>query len=873
MRLTIRGVNLEIITSHTNADFDAFASMVAASLIYPDAQLVFAGSQEKDLRNYLTGSNLDFGLRKLKDIELAEVTRLIVVDTCHRERLGPFAELIEREDVEVIVYDHHVLQADELGAREVYAREYGANTTLMIRELQRRKIKIAAELATLLAAGIYEDTGGLLFPSTAAEDVEAFALCLKLGADTGKISRLLSRELSADQVDVLDQLIKNVSTSYINGIHVLISHSVSPIYVDDYAMLAHKLERMYKVDAIFTLGRMGDVIYLVARSSLPQLDAAEVAAVFGGGGHATAAAASIRDISLDEAIDEVLAAVRAEARPRITARDIMTFPVKGLEMDASIDEASQMLNRYHINSAVVWDEGQVAGYVTRQVVTRAQGHVLGKAKVCDYMIRDFECVDEGVSLGEVRSVIVDGNQRLLPVMRRGKLVGVITRTDILSAMHEKMGALEGSRVTRRRSVRALLRDRLPGSIYDQLYMAGELANEMNYKLYLVGGIVRDILLRIDNLDIDLVVEGDGIVFARSLAAQLQSRLAVHDKYKTAVLKFEDGNHIDIATARLEYYKRPGGFPVVEESTLKLDLYRRDFTINTMAICLNPDRFGELVDFFGAQNDMKEGRIRVLHSLSFVEDPSRMLRGVRFEQRFDFKLGKQTRSLIKTAVKSGLLSNLPGKRIAHELKQMLSEEDPVKGMQRLHELGILQAIDAETVFSPKVVEDLVSVRETVAWFNLLYTHEKYAPWQIYVLALIEHQESGVRICQSMGLDENDIRRIVLSQQRANDALKQLACNQDARPSQIVDLLAQLSLEELLYVMSRTKCAKETISSYITSWRRSRPLVRGRDLMEIGFTQGPLMGECLNLIRDKSLNGELGDFSAAIAFAEDFLRTQD
>ncbi|HOP45141.1 MAG TPA: CBS domain-containing protein, partial [Flavobacteriales bacterium] len=428
--------------------------------------------------------------------------------------------------------------------------------------------------------GIFEDTGSLLFPSTRPEDCMALADLLSWGADMKAVSHTLARELSPEQVDILDQLIKNAYIFHVGGIDVLITRSESTAYVEDFAMLVHKLRGMFEVDAMFAVGLMAERIYLVARSTVPQVNAAEVAARFGGGGHSTAAAASIRDRSLDSIESMLVNIIKKETRPRVTARDIMTFPVITLKMDATIDEAAETLNRYSINAAVVQSrDGRAVGMVTRQVVSRAQGHGLGDARVKDYMIRDIQFIRPEAPVGEIRTLIIEGGQRLLPVVESGRAMGVITRTDLMRVMHEKMARAEGVdyRATQKKNVQSLLEERMPRHIIMMLHQGGALAASMGYNIFLVGGIVRDMVMRIDNLDIDLVVEGDGIAFAKAFAPSVGGRCAVHEKYKTAVITLKDGTHIDVATARTEYYKHPGGYPIVEQSTLKLDLYRRDFT--------------------------------------------------------------------------------------------------------------------------------------------------------------------------------------------------------------------------------------------------------------------------------------------------------
>jgi len=634
---------------------------------------------------------------------------------------------------------------------------------------------------------------------------------------------------------------------------------------------------MYVADASFALGQMGERIYLVARSAQPQLNAAQITAFFGGGGHASAAAASLRDLSLSQAESLLIKYIREETKPLITARDIMTFPVKGIYQEDSINKASELLNKYHINALIVKSaDERVRGIISRQVVSRAQGHELGEAKVRDYMIQDVRMVRPEASVGEIRSLVIDGNQRLLPVVEARRAVGVITRTDLMRMLHERMTKIEKgvSGEVPGKSIRHLLRERMPQEFYDLLKKAGELAEAMGFNLFLVGGIVRDMVMRIDNLDVDLVVEGDGIVFAGALTGAFGAKMSPHEKYKTAVVRLPGGERIDVATARLEYYRMPGAFPEVEESTLKLDLYRRDFTINTMAVALNPHRFGELIDFFGAQRDIREKKIRVLHSLSFVEDPSRILRAIRFENRYGFSLGKQTVSLISSAVHAGFLRNIPGRRIFHEMQQILQEENPAHCLERLHELRVLEAIHPDLVFDERIREEFTSIQETLLWFRLLYTHEKIRAWFLYYLALTESMKSKtvMALAEALGLRREDAEMLLASRERVRDLMKGLASVPEILPSQAVGILEKASLEEIIYAMSRSRSVnyKKIFSSYVTTLRNYRPPVRGKDLLAIGFSQDQNLGACLKEIRNRGLDGEIRDFAGAMDFAQGWLR---
>ncbi|MEA2101075.1 MAG: CBS domain-containing protein [Thermodesulfobacteriota bacterium] len=865
---------MDVITSHIQADFDAFGSMTAARILYPGAVLVFPGAQERALREYIASEHID--IARIRDINIGDIRRLIVVDTRQVSRIGPFSSVVEKGDADVVIFDHHPSSDDDFHGDHEIVQEMGSNTALMVGRLKETGLVPSPVDATIMAMGIFEDTGFLLFPSTTPDDCRALADLISWGADLDRVARAISREIGPEQIDLLDQMVKNAWTFQVQGIEVLVSFCSTPSYVEDLAMLVHKMRGMYEVDAMFVLSRMGERIYLVARSSVSQLDARAVAAGFGGAGHPTAAAASIRDLCIERNMDTLVRYIRKETMPRITARDIMTFPIKTLSEDASIDEAGEVLNRYNINALCVFSrDTQVAGIISRQVVTRAQGHKLGRERVGDYMVSDLVCVSPDAPVARIRSLIIDSSQRLLPVINETGPIGVITRTDLMMVMHEKMSGMEnvGQASTHPKVIDNLLQERLPADLYAQLKKAGVLAESMGYRIYLVGGIVRDMVMRIDNLDVDLVVEGSGIEFALRLASEIGARVATHEKYKTAVITLPNGRHLDVATARVEYYNGPGEFPVVEESTLKLDLYRRDFTINTMAVSLLPDQFGRLIDFFGAIRDIKEKRIRVLHSLSFVEDPSRILRAVRFEKRLGFILGKQTRSMVQSAVKAGFLSRVSGRRISHEMQQIFCEDDPSGPMNRLDHLGILSSIHPDLSFRPATMDLFGRARQTLSWFSLLYTHEDVRTWYVYLLALFDsmRHQKAVSVCSDLGMSPEQTDRILLSKRQVNVILKGFAANPDKGPSWVLKALKAMPMEVILFSMSKTKSpgVREKISSYITTWRYYRTPVTGMDLISIGFVQGSHLGDCLRLIKDKGLDGEIRDFNEAMEFARGFL----
>src|SRR5512143_4050626 len=666
-----RSASMDVITTHLNADFDTIASMLAACKIYPEAVCVLPGSQEETVKGFLVQSAFyNLPMRKPREIDLDKVTRLILVDIRSRGRIGIFGELIGRPGVPVHVYDHHPDEDSDVKGDVEVIRRVGSTTTILVQILKERGIPITQDEATVMMLGIYEDTGSLSFPSTTVDDYLAAAHLLSCGAKLAQVSDILARDLTSGQISLLYDLIQGTRTYTIRGVEVVIAEARREEYVGDLALLVHKLRDMEAVSILFVICQMGDRVVLVGRSRKPEVDAAAVMREFGGGGHAYAASATVKEATTFQVRERILR-VLEKVIPRRSAADVMASPARAVDAGDSILEVHHTLTRYNINAVPVTRGGAVAGILTRQVVEKAVYHGLGEERAGEYMNTDYETVAPDTGIERVQEIIIGKNQRLVPVAQGNELVGVITRTGLLRFLYDMRGVdlpgegedvdAEGT-MAPRKNVTNLMRDRLPARVLALLRAAGEGAERLEMKAFAVGGFVRDIMMRVENLDVDIVGEGDGIRFAEAFAEEQGARLRPHYKFGTAVMVFPDGFKLDVATARVEYYLKPAALPTVEYSSLKQDMYRRDFVINTLAVRLSPEGFGEVIDFFGAQRDIKEKIIRVLHSLSFVEDPTRILRAMRFERRFGFTVGRHTLNLIRNAVRLDLLSKIPKPRL-------------------------------------------------------------------------------------------------------------------------------------------------------------------------------------------------------------------
>jgi tRNA nucleotidyltransferase (CCA-adding enzyme) len=397
----------------------------------------------------------------------------------------------------------------------------------------------------------------------------------------------------------------------------------------------------------------------------------------------------------------------------------------------------------------------------------------------------------------------------------------------------------------------LMEERLPRRLQNLLVELGKVGDELGDSVYAVGGFVRDLLMGVENFDLDIVLEGDGIRFAEAFEQRVICRIRTHKKFGTAVILFADRLKVDVATARLEFYDAPAALPTVERGSIKMDLYRRDFTINTLAIQLSPKGFGELIDFFGGVKDIKEKVIRVLHNLSFVEDPTRVFRAIRFEQRLGFQIAKHTQNLMKNAVKTGFMERLSGGRVFSEVVLILQEDNPIPTLKRMKDFDLLRFLHPQLKFDEEMESLFERIHHVISWFDLLFLEEEYERWPIYFYGLIDPLKEGANeeLCQRLAMNARERQRIIGGKRQADQALLQIFSwiqgGLEPRRSEIYAVLHPLTLEEKLFMMAKTlqTATRRYISLYFTQLKDIKPLLKGADVIQLGIKPGPSVKKIL------------------------------
>ncbi len=852
---------MHLILTHEQADFDALAAMLAARLLEADSHAVLPHRTNRNVHAFLTlyGDALPF--ETMDDLPRGRVDRVTLVDTQSIPTVRGVGA-----DTRVHAVDHHPAHKALPQGWTSAVDTVGACTTLLVESLQALSHPLTPEEATLLLLGIYEDTGSLSYAGTTPRDVRAAAGLLEQGASLTLAAPFLNHPLSAPQRELYTRLQDSAEFLTVQGRRVLIAQSAAPAEVEEISTLAHKLRDLFNPDGLFVLVDLGSHIQMVARSTTDSIDVSAIAVHFGGGGHERAAAALIRGRTLDALHRELAALLPAAVTPPLTVAQIYSPRPQVVESDLTVAEAAERMARYGYEGFPVVRDGRVVGLLTRRAVDRAVAHGMKRAPVETVMEGGSITVQLTDSITRLQQLMVEQGWGQVPVVspEGDHVVGIVTRTDLIKALAPGKSGIPAARL----NLREHLEQNFPAARRALLQAMASVADRQRMPLYLVGGVVRDLILKIPSFDLDLVVEGDAIGLVRSAAKEYGGRVRSHDRFGTAkwLLRGVDlgklglpaaaasdlPDSLDLVSARAEFYPHPSALPEVERGNLKLDLHRRDFTINTLALSLNAAHFGEVSDFWGGLRDLGEKRIRVLHSISFVDDPTRILRAVRLEQRLGFAIEPRTRDLIARALP--LLHRVSGDRIRHELEAIFEEPAPADALSRLQELEILSQIHPDLTWNSIHAEHLRRALEFMPDPNWGLTGEGREMVPPLSAWLTGHPRDALAgILERLNLPKREAVNILAARQAA-DRLAILP--KDAPPSRVADLLEDVPEPALVgAALQSDGLVRDRLERYLAEWRSVQPETDGSWLRSRGLPPGPRYREILHALRSARLDGRI------------------
>ncbi len=846
----------EVIATHTNTDFDAFAAMLAARRLYPDAVVAVPGALNRNVRDFYRLHADELDAVEVSRLEPEAIQRLIVVETASATRLGELESVALDPEVEKVLFDHHGAELpDWVKPENAVVSQDGALTTTLVGVLAEREIGVTPLEATAFALGIHEDTGSLTYPTATQRDADALAWCLRHGARQDLLAGFLHTPLADDERELLAALMDAIESERVAGVEVLVAAVRWPRHVDGVSNLAHKIVDLTDARALVLLVEMDDRVFAVSRSRTPEIDAAAIARAFGGGGHREAASAMFRG-ALDEARAVLRDGLAAAVAEPVTAEQIMSRPARSVSSDETVSRAMVTCQRYVQSGILVVDEGRLVGAVSREDLDKAIAHGLSHAPVKGIMSSRVATVDAHAPVGEVQEALSGSADGRVAVLADGEVAGVVTRSDLLRALGERPEAEAEPHASLAHELSSLTE-------LTPVFEAVAAASEPYDGVFLVGGTVRDILLGEPNFDVDIAVEGDAIALARSVADALGGRVRAHRKFGTAVVLYDDDQRVDVVTARTEFYDAPAALPSVEHATIREDLFRRDFTINAMAVSLKGDDFGRLVDPFHGRRDLEAKTIRVLHNLSFIDDPTRIFRAIRYESRYGFRMDEHTQRLARGTIEMGLVGDLSSARLRDELIALLEEGDAGASILRLDELGAGKAIHPHLAADDEAVELLERLRAL---------NERYRTgipaWRLALEALARRlpPDELYDWLRRLKVQRRDAERIAWAVTVGPRLVERLQ-GDTPEPAEIVALAEPSAPDAPLFALALAD--QQPLHEYFQRLRDVRLEVSGADLARLGVGESPQVGEILAELRRRKLNGQLDGRESELAAARELI----
>ncbi len=861
---------MRIILTHEQTDFDGIASLLGANLLDEVAIPVLPRRMNRNVRAFLTIYGVDLPFVDPRDLGDEPIDSIYLVDTQSLTSMKG-----AHQETQVHVIDHHAPRKECPPDWKVRLVETGANTTVFVEEIQERDLRLSIVQATLLLLGIYEDTGSLTYTRTTSRDIRAAAVLLDQGANLSIVNDYLNHPLSIQQQEIYDQLRAAAKNHPVHGYNILITQGDARGMDEELSTIAHKLRDLVDPDAIFLLMNIRGGVQLIARSTSDHIDVSKVAEHFGGGGHPRAAAAIIKSGERQSIYQTLVEILPTHVQPAITVQEIMSRTPQLLAPETPVQEIAKKMQRYGYEGYPVVQDGRILGLVTRRAVDRALSHRLNLT-ASSLMEAGQVRIAPGDSIEQLQTLMTNTGWGQVPVVDPSskEIVGIVTRTDILETLTQPQI----------HSGKRNLADKLENALTEEwlqiLKEIAQIAQQQHAAIYIVGGFVRDLLLGYPSLDFDLVVEGDAIKVAQAVKNKLGGRMATHKRFGTAkwFLESESGVYhtqkgspttLDFITARREFYTHPTALPTVERGSIKLDLHRRDFTINTLALRLDGHHYGELHDYWGGYNDLRHGLVRVLHSISFVDDPTRMLRAVRYEQRYGFQIGKRTLQLLLEA--RPLMSRVSGDRIRHEMDNIINEGRVVEMLERLNQIDLLKTIHPDLDWDSWLRDKIRKVSTPDPEWGLSQDW-KGLPIKLVLIYTIWFIRSPWPKVERVVVRLRLPRRLKDIIQETCQLWQELPQNLDLKPSQIATWLEKATPLAVycLYLSTDLERVKRGLKSYVTRWATITPTITGHDLRDLGVPPGPIYKKILASLRNAWIDGEISTPEAENALLQRLLQ---
>ena len=873
--------SLNLVYLMEGTDLDALASAFGITLMEKGSKIVLPNGYSSSVRLALKNFEKEFEPITLKKSDIKDfaqenlkIDKLFITDSHDvEEAIENLTDLID-ESTQIYIFDHHPIdEKDRFSKANYIIEKVGSATTIVVKKLIEKGIKLTPSQATILALGIYEDTGSFKYDITTPQDLRITAYLLEQGANLNEIKEILEKGISSNQLEIIKQLADNIQTLRLDGKNVIISTAYSRKYIPDISDKLGLIKPFQEVDAFFALITANGKTSIIARSKSKDIDVGEILSHFGGGGHHSAASAKVKGFTIWEIKNYLEALLFGTTFMKKKIEDVMYKGIKGFPLNTKLRDLKEYIKNFNFVPVVDKNE-KFIGMASSKTISEALRLGQGNLTLNELTLEDVITFSPDMNVAEAERLMISSNQEYFPVLEKGKIVGFVSRWHLLKIIYgQHIISDEDSFISRERLKPRILRyedklrKHLPENLVNELKNIGKFAKELGYRVYLVGGIVRDIVMGRENLDIDIIVEGNAIKLVKEYAKEKNYKYGIYGEFLTAQLFLNDGTKIDFATARTELYSHPGAYPKVKRATLKEDLYRRDFTINTLAIELTDGDFGNLIDYFNALKDIREGMIRVLKQLSFIEDPIRIFRALRFAGRFNFKLGKTTEKLLKVAIDENILQHAPPKRVNQELNYIFNEQNVLEILALMNKYKVLEQI-IPNFFNFKEREKLLNnLKHLLTTYEILF---KYKPDRTlnYLLALLYHLPLDIAYKFLEKYQFYNKRRPFQLFYDVRNQFNQIP----EKDSELYRLIKNIPKDLLIFIsaLNDKKDFPERVIGILQKLNNKSWLISGKDLIALGLKPSPLFSKIIENVLEKYLDNEIKNKVEALEYAKSILK---
>ncbi len=783
--------SVKIILIPPNADLDAISSCYGIWLLEKEANFYYTTLSKKAQKLFSIFKD------KIDIIKKEDLDKPLIVYTADSSSIDSVLEAFKNIE-KIILYDHHINHITSSKNIEIISDKLGANTSLITEHIINKNIHISKEDANILLCGIYDDTKYFSTLSTTSRDLKAASFLMDKGVDIEFVNNILKDYISLEDIIKIEHYIKNLEIVKIKDkkIGFINVENLKEDIMDSFS----NIKELDELDAYFIIQESNTNTYLLARSKYMNVNS--IISKLGGGGHELASGAKLSYISYQK-LKNIILNIILQNKTHIKLKDIMTKNPLTLDSNTDIKDALHILSNYKLSKAPIVENNKIKGVITKKILTKAI-HFIDKAPIKGFAIEGIVMKEEDfIWEAEEKLIKTPLSPMVIVVNDENTIKGVITKTDLIKYNLEEQKPI-------------IKHAHIPDYILDIVKDIKSIIQK-DQKIYLVGGVVRDILLRRSCYDVDFVIEGDINILEKSLQEHGIKTHRFKD-FESLHFKYKDFK-IEISTARREYYEFSGAYPIVSKASLREDLFRRDFTINTMLISLSDEDFGTLIDYFGAIEDLNNKIIRILHPLSFIEDPVRILRAIRFQAKLNFRLSKDTKRLLREALDKNLLKNAPKGRVFNEIKIVLQEKEYEKIFNLYKEYDIFEQIFENTIPYEQIEKYAKNLNMFSDWFLLEYKIAlKSVPW-IFFWLLIKEFDNKQEILKDISAPsflynfiglQNNIKSLIGNLLKAK------------KPSEVYTILKPYNIEELGLIASQGNIdVLNRITKYLSHFKSLKP----------------------------------------------------